>query len=124
MEAPVRVDALERRGKVVGVVDQEAAGLLRQRAETRRGVLVQQERAALEVGRARAAAVPLGDHLQALIVVADAAQLGEAARGRGLLAVQPQALRVDGVDRHVAAVGGVDHGAELRLERVRHRDAL
>jgi hypothetical protein len=72
MEAPVGIDALEGRGEIVGVVDQEPAGLLGEHAQACFGILPEDELGPLDVAGPRLVLVVVG-HL-GRIVVADAAQ--------------------------------------------------
>ena len=122
VEATVGIDALERGHEVVGVVDEEAARLLRQHPEARLGVLLEHELGPLDVAGPRLARVVVG-HL-GRVVVAHAADGDEAARRGRLLALHPQALGVDSIDADIGPVGGLDHGVELRGHGRGHRQAL
>ena len=114
MELAVFVDPPERRAEVVRSLDEEAAGVRRQPREPCARIQLQHVLDPLQRHRQRLlGAVDAGGVLDQPLLGKDLHLLADIV-GR---APGAQAVRIDGIGRHVGAVGRLDDGVEPRRER-------
>ena len=113
-------DALEALAQVVRVLEEDAACLLRELAQTAAGILAQHVLVVLEALRQRVAA-----GVGAVSGIdAESGGLVDLVTDLGLLALGAEPGGIHRIDADVGAIGGVDDAEEQPLDGRRYRHAL